>query len=62
MKRVIAIIGIILALSVMFGGVRDVDGAKTWLELTRGVFWIVLGGFAFSSFVDDFKENKWPLQ
>ena len=62
LKRIIASIGIILAWLVLGRGTSEFGRADEWIEIFKALFWIIVGGFALWSFIDDFKEKKWPLE
>ena len=62
LKRIVAVIGIILSFSVMLSGIREFGDATTWIDIFQGLFWLIVGGFAFTGFLDDFIEKKWPFQ
>lgn len=53
MKRAIAITFVIAGFLTIWMGVHDVNNAKTWLEFTRGLFWIFVGMVVTASSVDE---------
>lgn len=61
MKRIVAIIGILLALGLQWSGVTDFDNAQNSLQTFKALFWIAVGTIALLGFIDDFKQNKWPI-
>jgi len=61
MKRIITAILMVSTLFVISRGISDLDVAKTWLDALKAFFWMIVGGLAFSGFLGDFRENKWPF-
>ena len=62
LKRIIASIGIVLAWLTLGRGISEFGRADEWIEIFKAFFWIIVGGFALWSFIDDFKEKKWPFE
>lgn len=57
MKKAFAILLIVAALSVSYSGVREFDRANNWLQLLRGLFWMVVGVITFWRGIDLFKND-----
>lgn len=62
LKRIVASLGIVFAWLMIGRGTSEFIRADEWIEIFKALFWIIMGGFALWSFIDDFKEKKWPLE
>ena len=61
-KRIIAVMGIILAVGLVATSLGDFDNAKNWIDVFKALFWICIGSVALTSFINDYKEKLWPWE
>lgn len=61
MKRFIAVIGMVIGITIISNGINYFNGATDFIAIIKGLFWIIVGSATFASFVDDFREKRWPF-
>lgn len=61
MKKTVAIIGMLMMISLIASSIHDFNQADNAIGIFKGLFWLIIGVLAFCSFLDDFKQNKWPF-
>jgi hypothetical protein len=61
-KRLIALIGMLIALTAFSGAMDIFRDAQDWVNLVKGFILLVVAGIAFWGFLRDFVCNEWPFQ
>lgn len=61
MKKLVAVINMILMMIVAFSSVRQFNNALTTGESLKGLFWMIVSIAAFLGFLEDYRKDKWPF-
>lgn len=57
LRKLWLVIYLMVGASVAFGGVKEFDAATTWLSLFRGLFWLLIGLYAFYTALEGLKNG-----
>lgn len=62
LTRIIATIGIVFSFLMLSRGTGEFGRADEWIEIFKALFWIIVGAVALGSFIDDFRNKKYPFE